>query len=158
MLVWKSRSSIWSKIGVLWNWYCIAEIGGLHHLSLFAGFTLLYVRLFRTARSCLSVDREVEIHEQQQRKCISYYRPHENPDDLCVLSKDAAWSKQNCCGISLLFLADRHNLCGRFREDFLGHLKSFLVFWVNTRGFYSFFQYFLARTNRACNFIGNSVP
>ena len=25
-----------------------------------------------------ATDREVEIHEQQQRKCISYYRPHEN--------------------------------------------------------------------------------
>ena len=101
--------------------------------------------------------REVEIHEQQQRKCISYYRPHENPDDLCVLSKDAAWSKQNCCGISLLSLAARHNLSGRFRKDFLGHLKSFLVFWVNTRVLYSFLQYSLVRANRACNFIGFEI-
>ena len=36
----------------------------------------------------LCVDREVEIHEQQQRKCISYYRPHENPDDLCVCAAE----------------------------------------------------------------------
>jgi hypothetical protein len=55
----------------------------LHHL-----FPTVDIYPHSVERSCLCVDREVEIHEQQQRKCISYYRPHENPDDLCVCAAE----------------------------------------------------------------------